>query len=202
VSHPTDVDPDSDCVARCKAGDRAAFRQLVEKYHPEVFRIVSGMIRDADEADDVSQEVFLKIHRSLDRFMGQSRFSVWLYRVAVNQCLDNLKSRKRRPETVTFDDFSEEAERAFHALFADPSPNAAEGLEEEQLQSAVQRMILSLAPEQRVVVTLKDMEGMSQEEIANILGCPVGTVKSRLTRARETLKERLRPFYEAWKSGG
>lgn len=202
MHHPPHEDPDRDLVEQCKAGDRAAFRQLVEKYHPNVFNIVAGMVRDADEADDITQEVFLKVHRSIHRFMGQSQFSVWLYRIAVNQGLDRLKSWKRRPETVSLNEFNGVLEEGLDLFFADPALNAAEAYEESQVQDVVRRMIVSLAPEHRVVITLKDIEGLSQDEIAGILDCPVGTVKSRLTRAREALKDRLKPFYDAWKSGG
>lgn len=202
MPHPSQEDPDLELTERCKAGDRIAFRTLVERHQTAVFNTVVGIVKDPDEADDLTQEVFVKVYRSLDRFMGQSLFSVWLYRIAVNQSLDKLKSRKRRPNTVPMDDLAGTADVEWDALFADAAPNAAEAYEETQLQEAIHRVLTSLAPDHRVVITLKDIEGLSQEEIAAILNCPVGTIKSRLTRAREALKERLRPFYESWIAGG
>lgn len=201
MRHPSQADPDLELVERCNAGDRVAFRILVEKHQTAVFNTVVGIVKDPDEADDLTQEIFVKVYRSLGRFMGESLFTVWLYRIAVNQSLDRLKSRKRRPSTVSMDDLSGTAELEWDALFADAAPNAAELYEETQLQEAIHRVLRTLAPDHRVVITLKDIEGLSQEEIAAILQCPLGTIKSRLTRAREALKERLRPFYEAWIAG-
>jgi RNA polymerase sigma-70 factor (ECF subfamily) len=195
-------DPDTLLVEQCKAGDRAAFRQLVEKYERTVFNTIASVMGASEEADDIAQEVFIKVYRSMHRFMGQSQFSVWLYRITVNQCLDRIKSRKRRPEAVSLDGIAEEMEGEIGVLFRDPAPDAAEQYEQTQLQAIVQRVLNALSPEHRIVVTLKDLEGLSQEEIADILHCPVGTVKSRLTRAREALKEQLRPIYERWKAGG
>jgi RNA polymerase sigma-70 factor (ECF subfamily) len=141
------------------------------------------------------------MHRSIKNFKGECRFSVWLYRVTVNQCLDRIKHQKRRPQPVSLDGMIEASEGGFEGLFKDTSPDASEEYEQTQLQQAIQKVLNSLSAEHRVVITLKDIEGRSQEQIAEILKCPVGTIKSRLTRAREALKERLRPFYETWISG-
>lgn len=189
-------------VARCQSGDRAAFRQLVEQYERRVFNIIVSVMGDLTEADDIAQEVFLKVYRSLPTFRGGSQFSVWLYRVTVNQCLDWLKRRRRRPAVVSLDRLVDQSEGDLDFLFKDASPDATETLDEARLQQAIHAALNTLTPDHRVVIVLKDLEGRSQEEIAAILDCPVGTVKSRLTRAREALKERLRPFYEAWKAGG
>jgi RNA polymerase sigma-70 factor (ECF subfamily) len=174
----------------------------VEKYEKTVFSAIATMMEDEVEADDIAQEVFLKVHRSLHRFKGDSQFSVWLYRIAINQCLDRIKHRKRRPEAVSLDRLTDQMDGRADALFRDPEPDAAEQYEQKEMQEIIHRMLDALSPEHRVVVLLKDIEGMSQEDIAAIMNCPVGTIKSRLTRAREALKERLRPFYEVWKSGG
>lgn len=194
-------DADRDLVERCRTGDRRAFRLLVERYERMVFHTVVTMIGDPVEADDVAQEVFIKVYRSIRQFEGQSKFSVWLYRVAVNQCLDYLKYRNRRPQAVSIDGIMRENDGTLEFLFMDPAPAADEAYEDRQLQAAIRRILDSLTPEQRLIIRLKDIEGRSQEEIAGILGCPVGTVKSRLNRAREVLKDRLRPFYELWRSG-
>lgn len=198
----TPQDTDMDLIARCRDGDREAFRQLVEQYERRVFNIITPLIGDPEEADDITQEVFIKVYRSLSSFRGTAQFSVWLYRITVNLCLDRLKHRRRRPEAVSLDRLLEQAEGELDVLFRDSSPDAAETLDQARLQHTVQAMLNTLTPEHRLVISLKDLEGYSQEEIAAILNCPVGTVKSRLTRAREALKERLRPFYEAWKAGG
>jgi RNA polymerase sigma-70 factor, ECF subfamily len=194
-------DPDIDLVERCKTGDRVAFRLLVEKYERTVFSTVVSVVGQSADADDIAQEVFLKMHRSIKNFKGECRFSVWLYRVTVNQCLDRIKHQKRRPQPVSLDGMIEASEGGFEGLFKDTSPDASEEYEQTQLQQAIQKVLNSLSAEHRVVITLKDIEGRSQEQIAEILKCPVGTIKSRLTRAREALKERLRPFYETWISG-
>ena len=202
MQSPTREDVDRELVERCKTGDRTAFRRLVEQYEHTVFNTIATMIGDRDEADDIAQEVFIKVHLSLKHFKGQSRFSVWLYRITVNQCLDRIKHRKRRSAAVSLDGLLDQSEGDQDYLFKDSSPDAAEIYERTQLQEAIHRVLDSMTPEHRLVITLKDLEGHSQEEISEMLDCPVGTVKSRLTRAREALKERLRPFYNAWKSGG
>lgn len=194
-------DSDTELVRRCKSGDREAFRTLVEKYEHTVLNTVVSVLGPTADADDIAQEVFLKIHRSLKKFKGESRFSVWLYRVTVNQCLDRVKHRKRRPEAISLDGMEETAPGSLEGLFKDDAPDASEEYEQQQLQRAIHSVLNRLSPEHRVVITLKDLEGRSQEQIAEILQCPVGTIKSRLTRAREALKEQLRPFYEAWKEG-
>ena len=185
---------------RCQQGDPVAFRELVHQYERIVFHTIASMIGDTTEADDVAQDVFIRVHRSIKDFRGQSQFSAWLHRITVNQCLDRIKSRKRRPESVSLDQLMENMNGAVDVLFRDPAPDAAERLDQTRLQEAIQAVLNSLSPEHRAVVILKDIEGRSQEEIAEILDCPLGTVKSRLTRAREALKDRLRPFYDAWKA--
>ena len=199
VQIPNREDADKELVDRSLAGDRTAFRELVLSHERAVFGTIATMVNDPLEADDIAQEVFIKVHRSLKNFRGQSRFSVWLYRITINQCLDRIKHRKRRPESSSLDLHSSQEDDHLYNIFEDPSPSAADVYEDTQLQTVVRGVLAELSPEHRTVVALKDLEGRSQEEIAEILECPIGTVKSRLTRAREALKDRLRPFYEAWR---
>lgn len=196
---PNREDAYRELVDRSIAGDRKAFRDLVLSHERAVFGTIATMVNDPLEADDIAQEVFIKVHRSLKNFKGQSRFSVWLYRITVNQCLDRIKYRKRRPESTSLDLHSIQEDDHLSSLFEDPTPSAADIYEDTQLQTVVRGVLADLTPEHRTVIALKDLEGRSQEEIAEILECPIGTVKSRLTRAREALKDKLRPFYEAWK---
>jgi len=202
VPIPIREDAASNLVERCKTGDREAFRELVKQYEGKVFSAIATMVDDPYEADDIAQEVFIKVHRSLKNFKGQSRFSVWLYRIAINQCLDHIKHRNRRPEGTSLDSLIDRDDESMELLFRDPSPDGAEMFENDRLRNSVRWVVASLSPDHRAVIALKDLEGYSQDEIAEMLDCPVGTVKSRLTRAREALKDKLRPFYEAWKHEG
>lgn len=174
-------------VERCQSGDAAAFDSLVAKYASQVYNLAYRMIGDPDDAEDISQEVFLRVHRAIKGFRGSSSFTTWVYRVATNVCLDELKRRKRRP-TVT--EWSEQEEAS-----VEPSPAAAANPEAATLrrerQELVQRAIRSLPEAQRVVVVLYDLQGLSYDEIAEALGASLGTVKSRLNRARVALKSKL-----------
>ena len=202
MQNPIREDADRDLVERCKTGDREAFRDLVTQHESTVFSAIVTMVNDPYEADDIAQEVFIKVHRSLKNFKGQSRFSVWLYRIAINQCLDHIKHRKLRPEGTSLESLKDQDDQHMDLFFKDPSLDGAEIFEAHQLRDCVRRGVASLSPEHRAVIALKDLEGYSQDEIAEMLDCPVGTVKSRLTRAREALKVKLRPFYDAWRQEG
>ena len=202
MQNPIREDADRDLVERCKTGDREAFRDLVAQHERTVFSAIATMVNDPHEADDIAQEVFIKVHRSLKSFKGQSRFSVWLYRIAINQCLDHIKHRKLRPEGTSLESLKDQDDQHMDLFFKDPSPDGAEMFENDRLRNSVRWVVASLSPDHRAVIALKDLEGYSQDEIAEILDCPVGTVKSRLTRAREALKVKLRPFYDAWRQEG
>jgi RNA polymerase sigma-70 factor (ECF subfamily) len=170
-------------------GDQDAFRELVVRYHPRIFNLIHNLIRDRDEADDLAQEVFIKAFRSLSGFKGQAQVYTWLYRIAVNRCLDWLKNRGRRPEVSL--------ERAGAALQDSSAADAEVG--QRELGRALERALGTLPPDYRAALTLREVDGLSYEEIAGVMDCSVGTVKSRLFRARLRLQRMLAEVHEDWK---
>jgi RNA polymerase sigma-70 factor (ECF subfamily) len=174
-------------VERCRSGDAAAFDSLVAKYASQVYNLAYRMVGDPDDADDVAQEVFLRVHRAIKSFRGSSSFTTWIYRVATNVCLDELKRRKRRPALAEWSEQEEAAVDPSPAGLGDPEATALR----RERQDLVQRAIRSLPEAQRAVLVLYDLQGLSYDEIAEALGASLGTVKSRLNRARVALKSKL-----------
>jgi RNA polymerase sigma-70 factor, ECF subfamily len=182
-------------VGRLRARDERAFRDLVERYQDRVFSLLYRMIGRRDEAEDLAQEVFVTVFKSIDQFRGDSKLSTWLYRVAVNHCKNRVKYLARRYDRAT-GVLDENAERVAVAQGGRPvgvgaieTPDQAfEGAETGRL---VQAAIASLEEDHRLVVVLRDIEELSYEDICAITGLPEGTVKSRLHRARLALKEKL-----------
>lgn len=182
---------DTELVRRSREGDPDAFRDLVLRHHPRIFNLIYNMVRDRDDADDLAQEVFIKAFRSLSGFNGDARVYTWLYRIAVNRCLDWLKGRGRHPE-VPLDRV--EGGAAFRN-----TGSADAGVSQQELGRALEQALLTLPPDHRAVVTLREMDGLSYEEIAEVMDCSVGTVKSRLFRARLQLQRLLAEVHEDWK---
>jgi RNA polymerase sigma-70 factor, ECF subfamily len=184
---------DEERVAAIQQGDLAAFKELVERYQKRVYAIAFGIVQNHDDAMDISQEVFVKVHRSLKNFKGQSRFYTWLYRIAVNLSIDFHRKQKRF-RSVSIEDA--------------PASNFAEGpnvqkqetadsiLAQKELDAAVHRALRSLTPDHRAAMILREIEGRSYREISEILGCSIGTVMSRLHYARQRLRGLLKPFLE------
>lgn len=186
------VDPDRELVDRWQAGDLAAFEALVRRHQRRVFGLLLRMLGNVQEAEDVAQETFLNLHRHGHRFRSQSRFSTFLYRVAVNAALNRRRSlgrRRARREAL------ERRQEAGHDLPSSPRgpEDAAAG---GQIQAHVQRAIGTLPPHLRVPLVLFDIEGFSYAEVAEVLRVAEGTVKSRIHRARQALRERLRGVVE------
>ena len=179
---------DQEMIALCRNGDREAFNALVLKYEKQVFNIAYGMLSDYEDASDAAQDVFIKVYRSIASFRGQSSFSTWLYRICSNVCNDMLRKRQRRGISISLDN-DEEDNPASHLPSEEPTP--AERLEESERSRAVREAINGLRKEYREIIVFSDMEQLSYEEIAKILRCPVGTVKSRLNRARNALRKKL-----------
>lgn len=181
--------PEHELVVRCKKGDREAFNCLVEKYQTKVVNIAYGMLSNQEDAYDAAQEVFIRIYRNIGNFQGKSSLSTWIYRIVANVCTDLLRKRGRK-SVISLDSSPGEEDSAPKEL-RDPAltPEAAAALSETQRE--VRQAISTLVEEQRIIITLYDIEGMSYEEIAHIVDCPVGTVKSRLNRARKALKKIL-----------
>ena len=175
---------DSDLEDRLRRGDPRAFEQLVIAYQHRVFGVALRMLRNRGEAEEIAQEVFLRVHRAVGDFRGEAKLSTWLYAITSRLCLNRLASGERR--------MAREGEESLERLRADADPAAH--AERGELEAALQRAITELPEERRVVVVLRDFEGLSYEEIAAALDLPLGTVRSRLHRARTDLKEKLERF--------
>jgi len=188
----SDREVDQQLVVRAQAGDKRAFELLVIKYQRKVERLLSRIIRNQDEIPDVAQESFIKAYRALANFRGDSAFYTWLYRISVNTAKNYLVSQGRRAPTSTGYD-AEEAESFEDAvgLRDNATPDAL--LMSKQIAEIVNTTIDKLPEELRTAITLREIDGLSYEEIAQIMDCPIGTVRSRIFRAREAVAEQLRP---------
>lgn len=185
---------DAALVAQTKEGNREAFSTLVVRYQDRVVNLVYRRLNDREAALDVAQEIFLKAYRGLDRFQGQSKFFTWLFRITMNETISARRKRSRRIPALSLDRESPTGER-----LSDPAATAfdpSEGLEREDDQAMVRRAIFELDEELGQVLVLRDIEGFSYQEIATILKIPLGSVKSRIHRSRQTLKERLTKVIE------
>ncbi len=180
-------------VERVQRGDKKAFELLVSKYQRKLMRLVSRLIHDQAEAEDVVQEAFIKAYRALPQFRGESAFYTWLYRIGVNTAKNHLVTQGRRTPTSTEADV-EEAE-AFNDADGLRDINTPESvLASKQIAETVNAAMLTLPEELRNAITLREIEGLSYDEIAEVMVCPIGTVRSRIFRAREAIAEKLRPL--------
>jgi RNA polymerase sigma-70 factor (ECF subfamily) len=192
-----DREADQVLVSRVQAGDQGAFNLLVLKYQRKVLRLVSRLIRDPAEVEDVVQEAFIKAYRALPQFRGDSAFYTWLYRIAVNTAKNHLVSLGKQPIPMTDLTSDEEDTESFDsgAVVADnQTPESL--LLSRQIAETVNRSIEALPPDLRAAITLREIEGLSYEEIAEAMNCPIGTVRSRIFRAREFIAAELRPLLD------
>jgi RNA polymerase sigma-70 factor (ECF subfamily) len=180
-------------VARVQQGDKRAFELLVSKYQRKINRLVSRLVRDAAEIEDVTQEAFIKAYRALPQFRGESAFYTWLYRIAINTAKNYLASQGRRAPTTTDND-AEEAETFDDADQLRDINTPESLLMSKQVGDTVSRAMDALPEELRTAIQLREIEGMSYEDIAVAMGCPIGTVRSRIFRARESIAAELRPL--------
>ncbi len=183
-------------VVRAQQGDKKAFGLLVEKYHRKLGRLLGRMIRDQAEVEDVVQESFIKAYRALPNFRGDSAFYTWLYRIGINTAKNYLVSMGRRPQVmqeVEIEDV-ENFEGGYEMRTTD-TPETA--LMTKQIAQTVNDTVAALPEELRTAITLRELEGLSYEEIATLMQCPIGTVRSRIFRARETISEKLKPLLDA-----
>jgi RNA polymerase sigma-70 factor, ECF subfamily len=190
----TQDDSDQQLVERVQAGEKAAFDLLVRKYQHRVLKLVSRFVSDAAEAEDVAQEAFLKAYRALASFRGDSAFYTWLYRIAINTAKNALVSNRRRP--VDFDlDLQDPEQYDRHARLKEG--DTPEGvLLTEEIRSVVEKAMEQLPEDLRTAIVLRELEGLSYEEIAEAMDCPVGTVRSRIFRAREAIDKKLKPLLD------
>lgn len=188
-----DREIDQQLVERAQHGDKHAFELLVAKYQRKLGRLLSRFIRNSSEVEDVVQEAFIKAYRALPSFRGESAFYTWLYRIGINAAKNYLVSEGRRPPTTTGFD-SEEAE-GFEDADQLRNINTPENeLMSKQVAETVNKAMESLPEELKTAITLREIEGLSYEEIASMMNCPIGTVRSRIFRARETIADKLRPM--------
>jgi RNA polymerase sigma-70 factor, ECF subfamily len=187
-------------VQAAQGGDIVAFEQLLKRYDRNVFRIAQHITQNREDAEDVVQDAFLKAYQKLDQFQGNSKFYTWLVRIAVNEALMRLRKRKS-DKTVSMDDEVETEEGTMPREFADWSPNPEQQLSQAELKDLLGRTIQGLPASFRTVFVLRDVEGMSTEETAEMLGLSVPAVKSRLLRARLQLRERLSKQFKKRKNG-
>jgi RNA polymerase sigma-70 factor, ECF subfamily len=189
-------DIDAQLVERVKAGDRQAFELLVTKYERRVLRLLSRFIRDQAEMEDVAQETFIKAYRALPQFRGESAFYTWLYRIAVNTAKNYLSTQGRRPISMSqLQSADAEDGESFDAEDVVEDINTPDAvLHSRQVAETVNAAIEALPPDLRTAITLREIEGLSYEEIAEAMSCPIGTVRSRIFRAREAIADRLRPL--------
>jgi RNA polymerase sigma-70 factor (ECF subfamily) len=186
---------DQELVRRVQKGDKKAFDLLVIKYQQRISKLISRYVRDQDEVQDVAQEAFIKAYRALANFRGESAFYTWLYRIAINTAKNYLVAQGRRPPATDVD--------AEEAIYVDGGMRLSDGDTPEQLvqRDQIERVIFetidSLPEELRTAITLREMEGLSYEEIAVTMDCPVGTVRSRIFRAREAIEIKLKPLLES-----
>lgn len=194
----TDRDIDQQLVERVQRGDKGAFDLLVSKYQRKIFRLLSRLIRDSAEVEDIAQEAFIKAYRALPNFRGESAFYTWLYRIAINTAKNHLVSQGRRAPTSTEADI-EEAETFDDGDHLRDLNTPDSMLLSKQVGEAVNRAIDKLPEDLRTAIVLREIEGLSYEEIAESMGCPIGTVRSRIFRAREAIALELKPVLETAK---
>jgi len=183
-------------VERVKRGDTRAFEMLVVKYQRRVERLIGRMVRDVDLVPDITQETFIRAYRALPQFRGESAFYTWLYRIAVNTAKKALVELKRDPLVTESAraraDEGDETSRIDNELIVTETPEAM--LASKQVAATVNAAIEALSEDLRQAIMLREVEGLSYEEIAEVMNCPIGTVRSRIFRAREAIAERLRPL--------
>jgi RNA polymerase sigma-70 factor, ECF subfamily len=192
----TPGDADGPLVDRARRGDQRAFEMLVVKYQRRIERLIGRMIRDADLVQDVAQESFIRAYRALPQFRGDSAFYTWLYRIAVNTAKKMLVELKRDPlvtESARAGSAEDdETSRIENELSHAETPEAA--LASKEIAATVNAAIDGLSEDLKQAITLREIEGLSYEEIADVMNCPIGTVRSRIFRAREAIAARLRPL--------
>lgn len=192
---PSNREIDQALVERAQRGDQQAFGMLVEKYQRKLGRLLSRMVRDQAEVEDIVQESFIKAYRALPNFRGDSAFYTWLYRIGINTAKNYLVSMGRRPQ-VSKDIEIEDAENFEDGDELRTLETPESTIMTKEIAQTVNDTMMALPDELRTAITLRELEGLSYEEIATLMNCPIGTVRSRIFRARETIAEKLRPLLD------
>ena len=194
----SDAEADILLIDRAKRGDVRAFEMLVVKYQRRIERLIGRMVRDVDLVQDIAQETFIRAYRALPQFRGESAFYTWLYRIAVNTAKKALVDLKRDPlvseSALANQEEGEETSRVENELTDGETPEAL--LASKEIAAAVNSAVEALSDDLRQAITLREIEGLSYEEIAEVMNCPIGTVRSRIFRAREAIATRLRPLLD------
>jgi RNA polymerase sigma-70 factor, ECF subfamily len=189
-------DPDADFVARAAAGDEKAFEWLVIKYQRRVQRLIGRMVRDVDLVPDIAQESFIRAYKALPQFRGDAQFYTWLYRIAVNTAKKTLSDLRRNPlisdSARPVSDDGDETSGPENEPTSDDTPETE--LAAKEIARVVNEAMDALPDDLRQAVVLREIEGLSYEEIATVMDCPIGTVRSRIFRAREAISERIKPL--------
>ncbi|PKG38170.1 RNA polymerase sigma factor RpoE [Psychromonas sp. Urea-02u-13] len=187
-------DLDFQLIQRIQNGEQQAFTLLVRKYQNRVANILTRYVRSSGDIADVTQEVFIKVHKSLPSFRGDSAFYTWLYRITVNTAKNYLTSQSRRPPASDIDAMEADSYDGSDALKSVESPESI--MRSEEIKRVIMETIDRLPAELKAAITLRELEGMSYDEIAKIEDCPIGTVRSRIFRARDAIDKQLAPLLE------
>jgi len=190
---------EADLIGRCKAGDRSAFQELVEKYQRRAYGIAFGMLRNRDDALDAAQEAFVKVFRNMKTFKGDSSFYTWFYRIVVNVCIDHCRKRAKMKPVEYDETFRRRDERQDVVPLSGNtrSMHPEVRFEQAELSKVINAALETLSENHRTIILLREVEGMSYEEIAEAVGVHIGTVMSRLHHARKNLQKALKPYLEA-----
>jgi RNA polymerase sigma-70 factor (ECF subfamily) len=191
---PSNPDPDAVLMLRVKHGDRAAFAELVEKYKQPVMNLVYRTLHDETEAEDLAQNVFLQVYKSARRYESRARFSTWLFTIARNLCLNEIRRRSRHPADSIEESHTEHEDQPRQQFEDKSSVAPPEKLLHGELAQKIEEALAELPENQRTAILLCRQEELSYEEIARVLGCSLSATKSLIHRGRETLKEKLKPY--------
>src|SRR2546426_1589021 len=197
---PAEHDPDAALMLRVKQGDMGAFTELVDKYKQPVMNLAYRMLRDATESEDLAQTVFVQVHRSAHRYQVSSKFSTWLFTIARNLCLNEIRRRSRHPADSMDLPHPEQTEQPAHQFEDKKTLSPPDKLLHVELEEKIQTALTELPENQRVAILLCRQEELSYEDIAKVLGCSLSATKSLIHRGRETLKQKLKPYLRtgAW----
>jgi RNA polymerase sigma-70 factor (ECF subfamily) len=191
---PANLDPDAALMLRVKQGDTAAFTELVEKYKQPVMNLVFRTVRDAAEAEDLAQNVFVQVYKSARRYRVSAKFSTWLFTIARNLCLNEIRRRSRHPAESMDAPHPEQEDQPLRQFEDQKTASPPDRLLHGELAEKIEQVLAGLPENQRTAILLCRQEELSYEEIAGVLGCSVSATKSLIHRGRETLKEKLKPY--------